>query len=48
MTGVVLSPFDAYLIIRGMRTLQIRMYRHIKNVMEVVKFLRVKFTSFFN
>ncbi|MGL5693090.1 MAG: methionine gamma-lyase [Peptostreptococcaceae bacterium] len=39
MTGAVLSPFDAYLIMRGMKTLQIRMERHCKNAIEVAKFL---------
>ena len=39
MTGAVLSPFDAYLIMRGMKTLQIRMDRHTKNAMEIAKFL---------
>ncbi|MCT8977648.1 methionine gamma-lyase [Clostridium sp. CX1] len=39
MTGAVLSPFDAFLIIRGMKTLPIRMERHCKNAMEVAKFL---------
>lgn len=39
MTGSVLSPFDAYLIIRGMKTLQIRMDRHTQNAIEVAKFL---------
>lgn len=39
MTGSVLSPFDAYLIIRGMKTLQIRMERHTQNAIEVAKFL---------
>lgn len=39
MTGAVLSSFDAYLIMRGMKTLQIRMDRHTKNAMEVAKFL---------
>ncbi|GAA0706607.1 methionine gamma-lyase [Paraclostridium ghonii] len=39
MTGSVLSPFDAYLILRGMKTLQVRMDRHTKNAMEVAKFL---------
>jgi methionine-gamma-lyase len=39
MTGAVLSPFDAYLILRGMKTLQIRMDRHTKNALEVAKFL---------
>ncbi|MCH1960043.1 methionine gamma-lyase [Romboutsia hominis] len=39
MTGAVLSAFDAYLILRGMKTLQIRMDRHSKNALEVAKFL---------
>ncbi|CEP50193.1 methionine gamma-lyase [[Clostridium] sordellii] len=39
MTGSVLSPFDAYLILRGMKTLQIRMDKHSKNALEVAKFL---------
>ncbi|WP_270942467.1 methionine gamma-lyase [Romboutsia lituseburensis] len=39
MTGSVLSSFDAYLVIRGMKTLQVRMDRHCSNAMEVAKFL---------
>ncbi|MGL5330210.1 MAG: methionine gamma-lyase [Peptostreptococcaceae bacterium] len=39
MTGAILSPFDAYLIMRGMKTLQIRMEKHCANAMEVAKFL---------
>ncbi|MGI6358665.1 MAG: methionine gamma-lyase [Bacillota bacterium] len=39
MTGAVLSPFDAYLICRGMKTLQIRMEKHCKNAMQVAEFL---------
>ena len=39
MTGAVISPFDSYLIIRGMKTLQVRMDRHCKNALEVSKFL---------
>jgi methionine-gamma-lyase len=39
MTGAVLSPFDAYLIIRGMKTLPIRMDRHCENAMKVAEFL---------
>ncbi len=39
MTGSVLSPFDAYLTLRGMKTLEIRMERHTKNAMEVAEFL---------
>lgn len=39
MTGASLSPFDAFLIIRGMKTLEIRMEKHCQNAMEVAKFL---------
>lgn len=39
MTGSVLSPFDAYLICRGMKTLSIRMERHCQNAMQVAEFL---------
>ena len=39
MTGAVLGPQDAYYIIRGMKTFEIRMERHCKNAKEVVEFL---------
>ncbi len=39
MTGAVLSPFDAYLIIRGMKTLSLRVDRHCSNAMKVAEFL---------
>jgi len=39
MTGASLSPFDAFLIIRGMKTLEIRMEKHCANAMKVAKFL---------
>ena len=39
MTGSVLSPFDAYLINRGMKTLNIRMDRHCANAQKVAEFL---------
>ncbi len=39
MTGSVLSPFDAYLISRGMKTLEIRMEKHCANAMKVAAFL---------
>lgn len=39
MTGSVMSPFDAYLVIRGMKTLPIRMDKHCQNAMEIAKFL---------
>lgn len=39
MTGSVLSPFDAFLIARGMKTLDIRVERHCANAMKVAQFL---------
>ncbi len=39
MTGACLSPFDAYLINRGMKTLNIRMDRHCSNAQKVAEFL---------
>ena len=39
MTGANLSPFDAFLIIRGLKTLALRMDRHCDNAMKVAEFL---------
>ena len=39
MTGSVLSPQDAFLMIRGMKTLELRMERHCSNAYEVARFL---------
>lgn len=39
MTGAVISPFDAFLILRGLKTLNIRMERHSATAMEVARFL---------
>lgn len=39
MTGSVLGAFEAYLILRGMKTLQVRMDKHTKNAMELAKYL---------
>ena len=39
MTGSVLSPFDAYLINRGMKTLEVRMEKHCFNAQKVAEFL---------
>ncbi len=33
------NPFDAFLLIQGMKTLELRMERHCHNAMEVAKFL---------
>lgn len=39
MTGSVLSPFDAYLICRGLKTLALRMEKHCANAQIVAEFL---------
>lgn len=39
LTGANMSPFDAYLISRGMKTLQIRMEQHCRNAQAVAEFL---------
>jgi methionine-gamma-lyase len=39
MTGSSLGPFEAFLIIRGMKTLEIRMERHCSNAIKVAEFL---------
>ncbi|NDI77973.1 MULTISPECIES: methionine gamma-lyase [Psychrilyobacter] len=39
MTGSVLSPQDAFLMIRGMKTLELRMERHCSNAGEIARFL---------
>ena len=39
LTGAVLGPQDAYYIIRGMKTFEIRMERHCANAKKVVEFL---------
>ena len=39
MTGAVLGAFEAYLIIRGMKTLPLRVERHCENALRVARFL---------
>ncbi|GAA0178751.1 methionine gamma-lyase [Clostridium sediminicola] len=39
MTGAVLSADDAYLVLRGMKTLELRMKQHCTNAMKVAEFL---------
>ncbi len=39
LQGHVLSPFNAWLILRGIRTLNLRMERHSSNAMKVAQFL---------
>lgn len=38
--GAVLSPFDSYLTVRGLKTLALRMERHQSNATELAKFLK--------
>jgi cystathionine gamma-lyase len=37
--GGILSPFDSYLVLRGIKTLSMRMERHAANAMKVARFL---------
>ena len=38
--GAIMSPFDAWLLLRGMKTLHVRMDRHISNAKKVLEFLK--------
>lgn len=40
MTGAVISPFDAYLTLRGLKTLEVRMNRHCKSARKLSKYLQ--------
>ncbi|MBQ8927522.1 MAG: PLP-dependent transferase [Oscillospiraceae bacterium] len=39
-TGGVLPPFDSFLLIRGIKTLGVRMDRHVENAMKAAAFLK--------
>lgn len=39
MTGANISPFDSFLIARGLKTLEIRMEKHCSNAQKVAEFL---------
>ena len=39
MTGAVLDPFAAYLLLRGLKTLELRMDRHCENAARIAAFL---------
>jgi len=39
-TGGVISPFNAWLLLRGLKTLPVRMDRHCENAMRIAQFLR--------
>ncbi len=40
--GAILSPFDSFLSLRGLKTLSLRMERHSANARQVAEFLRSK------
>ena len=40
LLGAMLSPFDAHLMLRGLRTLSLRMERHCTNAAQVANFLQ--------
>ncbi len=39
-TGGILNPFDSFLLIRGIKTLSVRMDRHIENAQYIAEFLK--------
>ncbi|GKV54609.1 methionine gamma-lyase [Sporosarcina sp. NCCP-2222] len=40
--GAIMSPFDAWLLIRGLKTLPVRMERHTFNAEKLIKYLKGK------
>jgi len=40
LLGAMLSPFESHLMLRGLRTLPLRMERHCNNAMQVARFLQ--------
>ena len=38
--GAILSPFDSYMVLRGTKTLAVRMERHCRNALEIARFLK--------
>jgi methionine-gamma-lyase len=42
LTGACMSPMDAYLILRGLKTLPVRMDRHCANAQRVAEFLEAR------
>ena len=42
LTGAVMSPFDAFLITRGLQTLDLRVRQHCENALKIAKYLQTK------
>lgn len=40
MTGAVIGPFESFLILRGLKTLEIRMERHCYNAVKLAEYLK--------
>lgn len=40
--GGIISPFDAWLILRGLKTLHVRMERHVKNAEKLLAYLKTE------
>ncbi|WP_025786094.1 methionine gamma-lyase [Sporosarcina sp. D27] len=40
--GGIISPFDAWLLIRGLKTLSVRMQRHSKNATQLMEYLKTQ------
>lgn len=40
--GGIISPFDAWLILRGLKTLHVRMERHVKNAEKLLTYLKTE------
>lgn len=39
-SGAILSPFDSWLLIRGIETLHLRVFKHAENALKVAQFLK--------
>jgi cystathionine gamma-lyase len=37
--GAILSPFDSYMVLRGIKTLAVRMERHCRNAFDIARYL---------
>jgi len=40
--GAIMSPFDSYLVIRGIKTLGVRMRQHAENAMKIAQYLETQ------
>ena len=42
MTGAVLGPFESFLVLRGLKTLELRMEKHCENALKLVEYLKTE------